>query len=688
MYFIWKASALLAHRVAECYEQSSASGRPDMKSVSIVMLTRNRAAFTLQCLDSVSATDYPLEWIIVDNGSSDETHTKLMEWGRNREGVKFIWNPKDFGSCRARNQAVRKASGDLVLFIDNDVMLEDAGWLKELVRPISECLGTSGPPQRIVATAPLLLFPGSNGLIQCAGGGVSREGRVGLIGRADKDGPQWTQRRLISWAPTAALLIVKKRLLDVGGFDEAFDPVSVCEDIDLCCRLRASGERILFVGTARLRHFEGITFNHLGYDKRAYWLRHMRVVKRRWFDVLTSGTLHSDEELAWRPVIKDYSDLKSPSVRLPTPDEQGPFPQFFSPFLDVAQERPPSLRLAVVGCGRAALLGALPGFSVPGSREAARAAPFLSFDGTPDIILSAVCDVDEQKASLAATEFGVRRAETSYSRLLDDIPVEAVCICSPPSAHAVQSLHALKRGMPVLVEKPPVVDELELLQVIAEKECSGDLAVMVNLPWAFHPAVRAAKEAIELGVLGEVRKVEAVFEHSGPKAWSPDALWYREGGLKTLILDLGLHVAFTSELLLGSKVAFLEIVNTFGSERSKARCLVGNVDALFSVGWDAPKAHFAFDVYGSAASLSVNLIPWRIDGSPSSIEIKARTDGCVSSGSPESLWLPHAHVSYLGGPYRHFAECVRSGATPFTDLSTVANAVRMVLRWAAESQVL
>ena len=162
---------------------------------------------------------------------------------------------------------------------------------------------------------------------------MTTHGHVGLIGRASKDSAAWAHERIIAWAPTAALLVHKKALLSVGGFDEGFDPVSVCEDIDLCCRLRHEGGLILFVGTSRLRHFEGITFNHLGYDKRAYWLRHMRIIKKRWFDVLTSGPLSSDEDLIWHPVIKNYSDIRNPLVRLPEITERNQtLPQFFSPF--------------------------------------------------------------------------------------------------------------------------------------------------------------------------------------------------------------------------------------------------------------------------------------------------------------------------------------------------------------------
>lgn len=665
------------------------------QTVSIIILTRNRARFTSHCLDSLSATNYPVEWIIVDNGSNDETKHYLCEWSRNKSKVKFIWNSKDFGSCRARNQGLALASGELVLFLDNDVMQEDPGWLEELARPIRESqerAKNNSSKSAVVATAPLLLFPGPNSLVQCAGGGVTAGGRIGLIGRGTIDGPEWSQERIIAWAPTAALLINREVLIKLGGFDEGFDPVSVCEDIDLCCRLRAAGGQILFVGKSRMLHFEGVTFNHLGFDKRGYWRRHMRVIKKRWVDVLTTGTLNSDSDVLWKPVIKDYSDLTNPIVRLPGADEvDRSQADFFSPYLKVSEESLPYLRLAVIGCGQAAFRGALPGFSPPGSEQSRKAAPFLNFDGTDDVIISAVCDVDESKADKAATEFAVRRVENDDEQLLDDAPIEAVCICTPPPFHARQALGAIRREIAVLVEKPPVISESELEEMLVVKEEHGDLAVMVNLPWMFHPAVDAAKTFIGSGKLGTIRHVQALFENRGPQAWSPEAHWYREGGLRTLIQDLGLHVVFALEHLIGTQITFLNSTDaSVEEERASARFLVGDVKALLSVRWNAPQPRFTINIDGSRAFLSINLIPWLDCDKPSAVEVMI-SEGSLPieglSSSPDGgLWLPHAAEPLLGGPYRHFVQCVNARKTPLTDISLIANSVRAVLHWSEAAE--
>ena len=651
------------------------------------MLTRNRAAFTAAALESLAAMAAPLEWIIIDNGSTDGTREFLERWALARSAVQIIRNEEDPGSSRARNQGVERARGELVLFVDNDVLLDEPRWLERLAAPIL----TSNASSDVVATAPLLLFPGEDGIVQCAGGGVTAKGWVGLLGRSHRDGPEWTTTRPLAWAPTAALLVRRDAALAIGGFDEAFDPVSIGEDIDLCCRLRAAGGEILFVGGARLRHYEGITFNHLGYDKRAYWLRHMRVIKQRWFSVLTRGPLHSEADIEWRPVLKDYADLRRPRVRLPRSGTAPQhLPQFFTPFLDAAPEPSPPLRIAVIGCGEAAVRGALPAFSSPGSEAAARAVPFLNFNGTPNVILAAVFDVDGARAVKAAHDFGVRRVEASYERLIATVPLEAVCICSPPAFHARQCTAAIANATPVLVEKPPVTTENELDDLLTAKRTTA-VPVMVNVPWIFHPALGAARDIVASGSLGQLRCVDITFEHQGPQAWSPTAQWYFEGGLRTVILDLGLHVVLALEELVGTAAIWVGTAPSATTRlHARAECHVGEADAYLSIGWDAVAPRFTISIEGSRASLHLRLIPWHLPEAERYLLLVPHSATSLSPPGVDDLPRAAAHVSYedvplLGGPYRHFVDCVRSQRTPLTDLDRVAGAMRTVLRWADEA---
>ena len=67
--------------------------------------------------------------------------------------------------------------------------------------------------------------------------------------------------------------------------------------------------------------------------------------------------------------------------------------------------------------------------------------------------LVAFCDVVEEKALAAASEYG-GRAYGHYEALYDSEALDAVYICLPPFAHAQPELAAIERGLPIFVEKP------------------------------------------------------------------------------------------------------------------------------------------------------------------------------------------------------------------------------------------
>jgi glycosyltransferase involved in cell wall biosynthesis len=98
--------------------------------VSIVLPTRNRAAYLKRAIASVEAQTYPnWELLIVDDSSVDETPSFLA--GLNRKGVR-CFRAEGRGVCAARNVALREARGALVAYLDDDNTMHPQ-WLKSVV---------------------------------------------------------------------------------------------------------------------------------------------------------------------------------------------------------------------------------------------------------------------------------------------------------------------------------------------------------------------------------------------------------------------------------------------------------------------------------------------------------------------------------------------------------------------------
>lgn len=89
--------------------------------VSVVCLAHNHGLFVRQALDSVIHQTYkPLELLVVDDASTDNTATVIREWLSNHPGTRFIDLAENIGNCRAFNKALREARGKYIIDLSAD----------------------------------------------------------------------------------------------------------------------------------------------------------------------------------------------------------------------------------------------------------------------------------------------------------------------------------------------------------------------------------------------------------------------------------------------------------------------------------------------------------------------------------------------------------------------------------------
>lgn len=91
---------------------------------SVIIPTFNRAHTIIETLDSVKSQTYrPIEIVIVDDGSVDETRTMIAAWTeKNQElQLKISYNYQDnAGSSAARNRGIAICKGEFIQFLDSD----------------------------------------------------------------------------------------------------------------------------------------------------------------------------------------------------------------------------------------------------------------------------------------------------------------------------------------------------------------------------------------------------------------------------------------------------------------------------------------------------------------------------------------------------------------------------------------
>ena len=97
--------------------------------VSVVVSTHNRCHYLDVVLGSLAAqdSDVPFEVIVIDNASTDDTARCLESWCRKDRRFRTAYEGRP-GLSYGKNAGVRLARGSLVLFTDDDTVV-DAHWI-------------------------------------------------------------------------------------------------------------------------------------------------------------------------------------------------------------------------------------------------------------------------------------------------------------------------------------------------------------------------------------------------------------------------------------------------------------------------------------------------------------------------------------------------------------------------------
>jgi GT2 family glycosyltransferase len=248
-----------------------------MARCSVIIVTYNSGAHIERCLRALASQD--CEIVVVDNASHDDTIARVQALAQ-EISVQLITISRNVGFAAGVNQGARAAGGEVLLILNPDAVAEPHA-LEEMLT----CMATSGA----AAVGGALLE--SDGHV--AQGFVFRRlptlasllGEVLLVNQLWPGNPVNRRYRCLDAdtslaqqveQPAGACLAVTRAAWDkLQGMDIAFYPVWF-EDVDLCARLRDSGERIWYCPTARFQHSGAHSVGMLSFrDKQSFWYANM-----------------------------------------------------------------------------------------------------------------------------------------------------------------------------------------------------------------------------------------------------------------------------------------------------------------------------------------------------------------------------------------------------------------------------
>lgn len=282
----------------------------------------------------------------------------------------------------------------------------------------------------------------------------------------------------------------------------------------------------------------------------------------------------------------------------------------------------------------------------------------------------ACADIDEERASEAADEYGLRAHDPGGLRADDG--VELVVNLTPPGVHAETCRQLLDAGKHVYVEKPlaATVDDAASIRAAADE---ADLLVGSAPDTFLGAGLQTARSVIDDGAIGQPVGATAVWVSGGHEGWHPNPdLYYDEGGGP--LFDMGPYYVTALVSLLGpvervsGSVTRTHEQRTIGSGPREGERIdvdvpthesgvldfengaVANVTTTFDAPGGSTLPDPAFEIYGTEGTLSLP-DPNHFEG-PVTIQRPGDDD-------PEQVPLTHEYTAGRGAGVADLAAAIR-----------------------------
>jgi GT2 family glycosyltransferase len=224
---------------------------------SVILVTFFTGDALFRAIASVLQQTLPVELVIVDNGNPETIVSRLQKLAGEIAHVKLITGHGNVGFSRANNIGVAASSGDYVLILNPDCVLQDDSLSKiyghsgKLPHPFmlgARILNEDGTDQRGCRRE--LLTP-TSAFIEALH--LSRFFPSLRLNKHEEKVPETTSP--IPAISGAFMFLSRKDFDLIGGFDEGY--FLHVEDLDLCFRFRKAGGEIFFAPDVTVTHIGG-----------------------------------------------------------------------------------------------------------------------------------------------------------------------------------------------------------------------------------------------------------------------------------------------------------------------------------------------------------------------------------------------------------------------------------------------
>ena len=229
--------------------------------ISIIVLNYNAGELLLNCINSLKKSTYQnIEILVVDNISSDDSHTKCK---KQFPDIKLIQNRKNLGYCGGNNVGIKEAKGEFIVILNPDTIVEE-NWLDEMFNAFNE-FGDGLYQPKIISLNESDIIQSTGNMIHAFGFGFARDKGKKIIEKKE-------EIEKIGYASGTCLFTTKKVLEKVGLLDEFI--FLYHDDLDLGWRAAQIGINSYYVPKSKIFHAESYSLKWSA--KKFYWLERNR----------------------------------------------------------------------------------------------------------------------------------------------------------------------------------------------------------------------------------------------------------------------------------------------------------------------------------------------------------------------------------------------------------------------------
>lgn len=262
------------------------------------------------------------------------------------------------------------------------------------------------------------------------------------------------------------------------------------------------------------------------------------------------------------------------------------------------------------------------------------------------VTVSAICDVNEERARRVAREYGVEKYYVSLDEMIGREDLDAVTICTPSITHAECAVKALEVGLHTFVEKP-LASSIDGCIKIIDAMSSSNRIVMTGFIERFNPAVRKAVELLETDEIGDVLMI-----HGRRIGWWPERI-----GDVGVVKDTAIHDIDLTRFILKKDPmqVYARGGRLFHKLEDHVQAILsfenGLKAAFIEANWLTPRKKREMELTGSGGVISIKFLTQEVSLEKADMVIEP----IVKQEEPLKLEL------------QHFIECVSNGRRPMVD---------------------